>query len=157
MLPSLATLADLEARLGHAIDPADQARAQALLDDASALVRLAAHNDFMTLDEPPVLDVVPDICVTITCGAALRGWYNPAGIESAQLGAVSVRYGGAWLTQAERDLLGDLIGAGPGSRSLRQVTLRPGYGWDGAATDYVPVDNEPGLHTPDADWFPLGS
>jgi hypothetical protein len=157
MLPPLATLADLEARIGHAITDADeQARAEALLNDASALVRIAAHDDFME-DDGVTLGPVPDLAVTITCAAALRGWYNPAGIEAAQLGAVSVRYGGAWLTQNERDLLGDLIGNGPGSGALQQVMLKPGFGWDIDTSGYVPVDNEPGLSTPDADWFPLGT
>lgn len=153
MLPSLATIADLEARIGHAItDADDQARAQALLDDASALIRFEAGTDFMTLDEPPVLDVVPDFVVTLTCGAALRGWYNPAGIESAQLGAVSVRYGGAWLTNSERERL-SLLNRNYG---LQQQLLTPGFGWERPVVGYVPVDNAEGLHTPDADWFPLG-
>jgi hypothetical protein len=157
MLPPLATIADLEARIGHVIADADeQARAGALLNDASALVRMAAHDDYME-DDGITLGVVPDICVTITASAALRGWYNPAGIEAAQLGAVSVRYGGAWLSQAERDLLGQLIGGGPGSGTLQQVMLKPGFGWDGTTVGYVPVDNEQGLSTPDADWFPLGT
>jgi len=157
MLPPLATVEDLEARIGHAITDADErARAEALLADASALVRMAAHDDYMELDGV-TLGPVPDLAVTITASAALRGWYNPAGIEAAQLGAVSVRYGGAWLSQAERDLLGQLAGGGPGSGTLQQVMLKPGFGWEGYVYGYVPVDNEPGLHTPAADWFPLGT
>ena len=154
MLPSLATVADMEARLGHPIaDTDERARAQALLDDASSLVRYAANTAWMdeTVD-PPVLGVVPDFIVSITAQAALRGWFNPAGIESAQLGAVSVRYGGAWLTAAERDQLA-LLNRGQG---LQQMLLQPGFGFERDVIDYVPVDNASNLHTPDADWFPLG-
>jgi len=86
MLPPLATIPDLEARIGHPItDPAEQARANALLADASSLVRFAANQTWV--DENGDLTVVPDLAVSITCQAALRGWFNPAGIEAAQLGA----------------------------------------------------------------------
>lgn len=153
MLPSLATVADMEARIGHAItDPDDIARAQALLDDASSLVRWVANQTWMTTDDPPVLGPVPDYIVSLTCGAALRGWYNPAGIESAQLGAVSVRYGGAWLTASEREQLTSMNRG----KGLQQQMLKPGFGFDSALIGWVPVDNQEGLSTPDADWFPTG-
>ena len=154
MLPALATIEDLEARLGHPIvDDAERARAQALLDDASALVRFVAGQTWVddTFD-PPVITDVPDVVVSITCAAALRGWYNPAAIESAQLGAVSVRYGGAWLSGSEREALAQYSrGAG-----LQQQLLKPGFGFDGNVYGYAPVDNEEGLSTPAADWFPIG-
>jgi hypothetical protein len=157
MLPPLATIEDLEARIGHAIeDDGERARAEVLLIDASALVRMAAHNDFME-DDGVTLGPVPDIAVTITAIASLRGWYNPAGVEATQLGAVSVRYGGAWLSDDERSLLGQLAGGGPDSGTLQQVMLKPGFGWDGSIYGYAPVDNEPGLATPAADWFPIGT
>lgn len=154
-LPALAMVSDMEARLGHTIDDANERlRAQALLDDASALIRFEANRTWMdeTVD-PSVLGPVPDFVVSLTAQAALRGWFNPAGIESAQLGAVSVRYGGAWLTNAERAQLA-LLNRGQG---LQQVLLQPGFGFDGTTVGWVPVDNAPDLHTPAADWFPLGS
>lgn len=153
-LPSLATIADMEARLGHLIeDEGERTRAQALLDDASALIRFEANRTWMddTVD-PPVLGVVPDFVTSLTAQAALRGWYNPAGIESAQLGAVSVRYGGAWLTSAERTQLG-LLNRGQG---LQNIELKPGFGFEGNTWGWAPVDNAPDLHTPAADWFPIG-
>jgi hypothetical protein len=152
MGPSLASVADMEARLGHTIDdPAEVARAQALLDDASALVRFETNQSFVDETGALVTDL-PDIVVTITVNAALRGWYNPAGIESAQLGAVSVRYGAAWLTSTERQQLG-LMTRG----NMSQATLIGSFGFEGGVSGYVPVDNEEGLSTPAADWFPLGS
>jgi hypothetical protein len=152
MLPSLATLTDMEARLGHLIvEPDERVRAQALLDDASALVRFEANMDWM-VDDPPVLGPVPDLVVSLTCHAALRGWFNPAGIEATQLGAVSVRYGGAWLTSAERAQLA-LFNRGQG---LQQAMLKPGFGFDAPVVGYAPVDNQEDPHTPAADWFPIG-
>jgi hypothetical protein len=97
--------------------------------------------------------VVPDLAVSITCQAALRGWFNPAGIEAAQLGAVSVRYGGAWLNAQERQDLA-LFNRGKG---LQQQLLKPGFGFDGNLWGYAPVDNNnDGLTVPYADWFPIG-
>ena len=154
MLPSLATIADMEARLGRPItDEAERERAQALLNDASALIRFEANQTWMDeTQDPPVLGPVPDYVVSLTALSALRGWYNPAGIESAQLGAVSVRYGGAWLTNAERANLA-LLNRGQGFQSLE---LTPGFGFERASYGWVPVDNAENLHTPEADWFPLG-
>lgn len=153
MLPSLATIADLEARLGHPItDEAERERAQALLNDASALVRFEANQTWLD-ENGDLLAEVPDLAVTITCQAALRGWYNPSAIESAQLGAVSVRYGNAWLSAQERAQLA-LFSRGHG---LSQAELVGGYGFEGAVWGYVPVNNEEGLDTSAvADHFPLG-
>lgn len=154
MDPSLATIEDMEARLGHAIIEDDErTRAQSLLNDASALIRFEANQTWMdNTVEPPVLGVVPDFIVALTVRAAIRGWYNPAGIEAAQLGAVSVRYGGAWLTSAEREQLA-LSNRGKG---LQQAILTPGFGFERNGYGYAPVDNAEGLHTPAADWFPTG-
>lgn len=152
MLPALATLADLEARIGHALTDADEiTRANALLDDASALVRFETGKTWV--DELGGLVGVPDFAITVTATAALRGWYNPAQIESAQLGAVSVRYGGAWLTESERERLGMLVGRG----GLTSIQLTPGFGFERDLTGWVPVDNAEGLSTPAADWFPFGT
>jgi hypothetical protein len=154
MGPSLASVADMEARLGRSLtDPAEVARAQALLDDASALVRFETNQSFLDPITGDIATDLPDIVVTITVNAALRGWYNPAGIEASQVGAVSVRYGSSWLTSSEREQLA-LMTRGKG---VTQATLIGSFGWEGAATGYVPVDNEEGLSTPAADWFPLGT
>lgn len=152
MLPALATVADLEARLGHTItDAGERERAQALLNDASTLVRFEAGQSWV--DENGALTAVPDLAVTITCQAALRGWYNPAGVESEQLGAVSVRYGNAWLTAQERAQLA-LFSRGKG---LDQAILIGNFGFERADVGWVPVNNEETLDTSQvADHFPLG-
>jgi hypothetical protein len=63
-----------------------------------------------------------------------------------------VRYGGAWLTNAERAQLG-LLNRGQG---LQGLELTPGFGFERNTYGWVPVDNQEDLHTPEADWFPLG-
>lgn len=143
----------MEARIGRQIiDDDELTRASALLADASALVRFEANRTWVDADTGQLV-AIPDYVVTLTVNAALRGWYNPAGIESAQLGAVSVRYGSAWLTSAERENLAIMTR----TKGLQQAMLKPGFGFDQDISGYVPVDNAEGLHTPAADWFPLGT
>lgn len=153
MLPPLASIEDMEARIGRTIADEELPRANALLSDASALVRFEANRTWVDPDTGAVVADVPDYVVTLTVNAALRGWYNPAGIESAQLGAVSVRYGSAWLTASERENLAVLTR----TKGLQQALLKPGFGFDRPVYGYVPVDNAEGLSTPAADWFPFGT
>lgn len=79
MLAALATVHELEARLG--LDPstladADLARAQAALDDVSALVRYETNRDFVDGAGVPN---APAVVVRIVLGAALRNYRNPDG------------------------------------------------------------------------------
>lgn len=151
-LPPLAPISELERRIGRSIDPgAERERAAALISDASTLVRHEASATWVDADGE--LIAVPDLAVTIALAAALRGWYNPAAIESTQLGAVSVRYADVWLTATERDRLGSL-----GATGFQSITMRHGYGFDGPDRwGYAPVahgDNDLGADA--ADWFPIG-
>lgn len=57
-MAALATQADLEARLGRPLTTAEQARADALLDDASALIRAYTGQEF-TLHENDVITLRP--------------------------------------------------------------------------------------------------
>lgn len=151
-LPPLAELADLEARVGAAIEQGrERERAASLLADASTLVRHEAGDTWV--DASGNLFEVPDIAVTTCLSAALRGWYNPASIESQQLGAVSVRFGDVWLTRTESERL-----KGIGQPGIMSIKLTPGFGFDGSdRSAYAPVSNmADGPATPAADWFPLG-
>src|SRR5215831_16639746 len=47
LLPSLATQADIEARLGRTLNPTEAARVNALLADASAIIRRYCREDFL--------------------------------------------------------------------------------------------------------------
>lgn len=87
MLPALASVHDLEARLG--LDPdtltgAEKSRAQAALDDVSALVRFESRKDW--IDAGGALMAVPNVLVRITLGAALRSWRNPEGLTTETAG-----------------------------------------------------------------------
>jgi hypothetical protein len=150
MLPPLATLAQLEARIGRTLtDQADIDRANALLEDASSLVRFEAGVDWV--DDMGALTAVPDVAVTITLASSVRAWYNPAQVQSEQLGAAMVRFGDVWLTGAEADRLQRLNDDG----AFKSVELVGGFGFESDAYGYVPVDYGQG-QWPYADWFPLG-
>ncbi|MET9262406.1 hypothetical protein [Amycolatopsis sp. NPDC004079] len=87
MLPALADLGDLEARLG--LDPdtlagPEKSRAQAALDDASALVREETRQDWV---DPLTGEVAaPAPLVRVVLGAALRTYRNPDAEISQTLG-----------------------------------------------------------------------
>jgi hypothetical protein len=152
MLPPLATLAQFEARIARTLtDQTDIDRANALLEDASSLVRFEAGEDWV--DEAGALAAVPDVATTITLSASVRAWYNPAQVQSEQLGAAMVRFGDVWLTGAEADRLRRL---GDDS-TLHTVELTGGFGFDGTPFGYAPCDNnDDGATVPYADWVPIG-
>lgn len=151
-LPPLADLSALAARLGAPFEPgAERERAAALLSDASVLVRHEAGRTW--IDAEGELAEVPDIAVTTTLMSATRAWYNPASVDSQQLGAVSVRFGDVWLTAAERSRL-----KGLGQAGLSSIKLTPGFGFEtDDTTGWAPVDYlDVGTPTPGADWAPIG-
>lgn len=134
MLPAIAAISDLEARLGSTItDPDERARAAALLRDASALVRHAAGTNWVD-EESVLLADVPDLAVAIACAVTIRAFHNPADIDSTQMGGVSVRYREVWLTRREADLLSRL------TRSAGSLELTPGFGFESNLSGWVPVD-----------------
>jgi hypothetical protein len=109
MLPALATVADLEARLG--LDPdslagSDLARARAALVDASTLVRTEARRTWV--DDAGVI-TAPDVIVRVVLGAAMRNYTNPDGVIQEAVGPFSRRYAddstGVYLTRAELELI----------------------------------------------------
>ena len=109
-LPSLAPVSALEIRLGLAtggLSGADRARAQACLDDVSALVRDAAGTTW-TDAFGDLLEEIPGAVVAVVCQAALRGYRNPDGLASESIGsgAYAYSYGqdaqaGIYLTEDE--------------------------------------------------------
>lgn len=105
-LPAFATLEQLAARIPGGIRDADEARAQAALDDASTLIRseVSPHAGWTTAE---ALDAdVPDIVVMVTLWAARRSYENPEGVSEESLGQYSVSLGNSssdvYLTAAER-------------------------------------------------------
>jgi hypothetical protein len=151
MLPPLATLAQFEARIGRPVTAgAETDRANALIEDASALVRFEAGADWVDETGTTLVDV-PDVAVAITLAASTRAWYNPAQVQSEQLGAALVRFGDVWLTAAEAERLGRLNDDG----AFKSVSLTPGFGFERDTYGWVPCDYGEG-QAPYADWFPLG-
>lgn len=106
MLPALATLGDLEHRLGldeNTLQGADQRRAEAALDDASALVRDEARRTWVgTTGE---LEGVPDVVHRVVLGAAYRNYVNPEAVLTETAGPFSRTIKqtdtGVYLTEAE--------------------------------------------------------
>ena len=99
---SLATVEDLAVRVPGGIPTADEQRAQAYLDDASAMIEEEVGRTFS--DVPPT---ARRICLSV----AQRAWFNPAFVSSEQLGDFNTSYaarGGVYLTAEEKADLGKL-------------------------------------------------
>lgn len=143
-LPPFATVEDLEARLGVALDEhgPDYDRAAAALDDASALVRNAGIPWVDDHDE--LVDDMPDVVFSVTLAAALRAYQNPTGAERQTVGDVTVAYssggegGGVYLTRAERAAIRKAAGTG----SLVSVGLTSPYL---GAESAMYIDDEQGI------------
>lgn len=109
-LPAFATLEQFAARLPAGIDEeTDGARAQAALDDASALIRAEAGVTWTTTDDDDETIVdpdTPDIVLTVCIAVARRAFNNPDGIRSESTGSYSASFTDAsadvYLTKAEK-------------------------------------------------------
>lgn len=109
-LPALATLEQFAARLPGGVSEDDETRAQAALEDASALIRSAAGGTTWTTtndaDEVVLADNLPDVIVMICIAAARRAYVNPEGIRAESPGGYSVTYADSsadiYLTREER-------------------------------------------------------
>lgn len=145
MLPPLASVEDLAVRLGLTLeeDSADYLRAAAVLDDVSALVRLEAGQDYMTVateEDPAVLDEVPGAIVSVTLQVARRAYMNPDGAAQTSVGDVSASFGGLGrdgaiaLTKEERKVVRKAAGRSPvGSMGLESpftMSTSRDLGWE---------------------------
>lgn len=105
----LATIEDVEKRLGHEIEPEDEARVEGLLEEAAALVEAHVGKSF---------DVVPDVVRIVVSRMVARVLESPTdgfGAESSSYTAgqfsKNVTYtagasGGApWLTAVDKKML----------------------------------------------------
>jgi hypothetical protein len=104
VLPAFATLEQLTARVvGGQVD---DARAQAVLDDASARIRAEAVKSWVTDGE---LDAdLPDIVGAVCLQAALRAYQNPERLTQEGIGTGSVQSNvsaDVYLTKAELRLV----------------------------------------------------
>jgi hypothetical protein len=135
--PALATVEALQERLGRTLDGVNATRAQAALDDASALVRSAANKTWVT-DEALDADI-PDVVVAITLTAARRAFENPNGLASQNIGSYaytreSAGTPGLFLTADEVAAL-QLAAGDNGLGSVPAVTPWSLYGSD----EYIEV------------------
>ena len=109
MPPALATYAQFVARLGSTPIGPEIERAKAALEDASALVRNEAGEEW--LDDDGDLETVPAAIVAVTLEVARRAFKNPDGVSQAAVGDVSVSYarddgsGIVYLTRDERRVI----------------------------------------------------
>jgi hypothetical protein len=112
MLP-LATVPELEARLGRELEATELERANALLDDASALVRDVAGRTWIDPDTGQ-LDAVPGSIRWVVLRAAERAMRNPQGFSSESAGDYSYqRTGvepGVYLTEGEERAIRRALG-----------------------------------------------
>lgn len=134
-LPALVSLDEFAVRLGG-IAAADEDRAQACLDDASALIRdEAGAEDWV--DDDGGLEEVPGVIVAICVAVAIRAFRNPEGVRSETVGGYAVTYADAstavYLTPGERAQ----VRRAAGRSSIGSVTLESPYMPD---TVWVPVE-----------------
>jgi hypothetical protein len=114
----LITVADLVARPGF--DDVDSGQAEALIDDASALVRDAARDALDDVESPDT----PPAVVAVLVNMIRRGWSNPLGHVQEQLGDYGYNVGGnavatLYLTVRERRIVRRAVGAlGMGSVNM---------------------------------------
>lgn len=110
-LPALATIAQLETRLGVPVGSlagVELAQAQALLEDASELVRAETGKSWVDEDNLPI---APGPVQTIVCQIVIRYLKNPDGYTSESEDGYTWRRegtdvdGGLYLTDQERRLL----------------------------------------------------
>lgn len=154
MLPTLAQVEALEARLGVSFSGTDFGRALGALQDASALIRAEAGQDWLDDDGNPdfgglsaaEIATLESVCLAV----ALRAYRNPSGAVQSSVGDVSVSFGrdsatgAVFLTEADRRVIRRVAGLS----SVVAVALTTPYMGE-AVNYYVPVDYG-------GDPFPLG-
>lgn len=144
-LPALVSLDDFALRVGG-LSAADEDRAQACLDDASALIRAEAGTEDW-VDDDGALEEVPGAIVAVCAAASIRAFRNPDGVRTETIGTYSVAYAdtstAVFLTEGERRIIRRAAGlSGIGSVQLEGE-------WSLGEAVYVPVDRG-------GDDFPLG-
>lgn len=134
-LPAFADTDALADRLPGGIDDEDLPRAQAVLDDASRLIRRVAGKSWVTdgeIDFGDLADWRQEEIERITLAAAKRAFTNPDAAESMSLGDAAVTLADAsadvYLKADEVAAIQDAVlpsGAVPGLSSVRVVA--PAY------------------------------
>lgn len=152
MLPPLALVDDFAARTPGGVAASDRDRVEALLKDASTLVRIEAGTTWV--NDAGDLEGVPDVAVVVTIAAARRAFANPDGVVRESAGSFSQTLSNAspdvYLTVAEKVLVRRAVGrSGVWSLSVTRAesdlldvpALYPSYvGGTGAPEEVDPFD-----------------
>lgn len=127
-MTALATIDDLETRLGDRVDNSSQA--EWMLRHASGLVKAYCRRDWDDGD-------IPDGARTVTVEIVFRAVTNPEGATQDSAGSFSVSFGPEaaqrmYLTRADREILDSIGGgrSGIGTLSMSRGPLEMG-GTDG--------------------------
>lgn len=149
--PALASIEAFEVRLGRTLGD-DEDRAQAALEDASALIRLEANKTWVTGNT--IDSDVPDVIVSICLRAARRAFENPSELSSEAIGNFQQawRIGNVYLTSDEITVIQHAVGGGSGMVSVSASTP-----WSFLQTDYIPVvgQDEPMPYSEPSGFNPL--
>lgn len=153
MAGPLATIPDLEVRLGSTLAGADLARATANLTDVSTLVRTSAGSinwgltaiAATTTPVAPAQFLVPEAVFVVVVQATLRAFRNPDGFAGENIGgAYAYTYGpgaqsGVYLTADEALIVRTAAGLeGPGARGFTgSIRTRSAYDGTPAQVIYV--------------------
>jgi hypothetical protein len=113
MTPPLASVTDLERRLGKEFGDAELSRVEAVLDDASALIRDEAGRTWID----PITGLIAGVPASIRAvvlRVAERATRNPDALKSESGGDYSYQYadteGGVYLTDRERQIIRRALG-----------------------------------------------
>lgn len=140
--PTLASLAQLEARSPGGIAPGDQNRALAALDDASAWIRAEAGVDWID-DVTGALETVPPVIVSICCSVARRVLDNPDELTSETVAGWSGTKANAssdtYLTKQERSMIHKVVDGGGGG--MVAIPLESPYPMPWGYDIYLDDDN----------------
>lgn len=127
-----ATLQQLSARVPGGIPADDEARAEALLLDVSAIIA-----DLVDVDTAVVWDVTaPDVVVAVACGAAYRALVNPLFHASVTEGSYTWRSDktdGVWLSPDEEKR----IRRAAGFNQFGSIEKETEFGFEGGVIDQL--------------------
>lgn len=152
--PVLATIEELEARLGSTLDTGgERTQADARLADASEIVRAYAGVTWLNDDETALADDVPGQIVGVVASMVERASRNPGGVTQETAGPFGRSFGAdaaarLYMTKSERMVVRAAVGkTGLGTIATSRGPLETGrtcdrYGiGDTPEEDYVPLTN----------------
>lgn len=137
-LPAFAQVSDLRLRGVRIVGADDEARARAVLDDVSALIRNVAGEDWLDSSGEAIDPLTPPIVIAIACQAARRAYENPSNLRQSAIEgysetAASDPPGGLGLTDEEKQQIRAAAGTSTGGiwalPTTRGPTLETARGW----------------------------